>query len=294
MKRIAIKVRTECANKLTTAGLLVLLMLSHQFTFKRSWAQETLTSSEILTTDIRSHQPAEAITILVAGNDEITVRRQSASVPLTRGAAIIIADAQAGLFGTKGVSAMTKQLNQWGWLTLVVPAPILTLSSTIPDENDAAINARSSSHQITSEAVLRYSLALTQRLEAAYASVQTTPGYRLVVSHGINAAGLIRLYSLGSIVPPDGLVVSGPFWPQDSLNQELPTQLAQTPFAVLDVTNEWDNRWSQKTQENRKIMATTELKMHYRQRELVGPAYNFQQYQYMAKEIYGWFSYLGW
>jgi len=259
-----------------------------------AYAQETLSPTALLTADIQQRQPASEITQLLAGSEEISVQTQEATVPLTRGVAIIVTEAKHGLFGGSGVSSIADSLNKWGWYTLILPAPMLNFSndnSLMPEET---LNARSSLAPFNQEGLTRYSLALSQRIEAALNTVQSTPGYRLIISHGVSSAGLIRLYSQGSLIEPDGLVVAGPFWPQSQLNGQLPMQLAQTAFPVLDLTNEWDNRWSQKTQTLRSTKATTELKMHYRQRDIVGTEYNQQQYHYLAKEIYGWLTFLGW
>lgn len=258
------------------------------------YSQETLSPTALLTADIQQRQPASEVTQLLAGREEISVQTQEATVPLTRGVAIIVTEAKHGLFGGSGVSSIADSLNKWGWFTLILPAPMLNFSndnSLMPEET---LNARSSLSPFNQEGLTRYSLALSQRIEAAFNTVESTPGYRLIISHGVSSAGLIRLYSQGSLIEPDGLVVAGPFWPQSQLNRELPTQLALTAFPVLDLTNEWDNRWSQKTQTLRSTKATTELKMHYRQRDIVGTEYNQQQYHYLAKEIYGWLTFLGW
>lgn len=259
-----------------------------------AYSQETLSPTALLTADIQQLQPVAGLTQLLAGSEEISVHTQEATVPLTRGVAIIVTEAKHGLFGDSGVSSITESLNQWGWLTLVLPAPMLNFSNDNNLAPEQTLNARSTLEPFNQEGLTRYSLALSQRIEAAMNSLQTTPGYRLIISHGVASAGLIRLYSQGSLIEPDGMVVAGPFWPQSQLNNELPMQLAQTAFPVLDLTNEWDNRWSQQTQNRRRSKAITELKMHYRQRDIVGTEYNQQQYEYLAKEIYGWLTFLGW
>jgi hypothetical protein len=264
------------------------------FGLSNAISQQTLSPSVLLTTDIKQSQPADDIIQLLAGTEEISIKTQQASVPLTRGVAIIVSESTYGLFGDSGVSSIANSLNQWGWLTLILPAPMLSFSNDNNLLPEQVLNARSSLAAFNQEGLTRYSLALSQRIEAALNVVQSTPGYRLVISHGISSAGIIRLYSQGSLVEPDGLVVAGPFWPESNLNRQLPLQLAETAFPVLDITNEWDNRWSQKTQTLRLTEAITELKMHYRQREIVGTEYNQVQYDYLAKEIYGWLSYLGW
>ncbi|MBT0585368.1 DUF3530 family protein [Alteromonas oceanisediminis] len=257
-------------------------------------AQETLSSSALFTQDIQASMPLGETQVIVAGTDEVPVKIAPATAPLTRGVAIIVTESLQGIFGTQGVSSVAEQLNGWGWTTLTMPAPAVLFSSNHNPTAITDVNARSAMPPIHPESLTRYSLALSQRLEAAFAEIQSTPGYRLLISHGIASAGLIRLYAQGNVIEPDGLVVAGPFWPQRDLNDDIPMQLAQTTFPVLDLTNEWDNRWSVLTEKQRKVRAATELKMHYRQRDINGTQYNTQQYQSVGKNIYGWMTFLGW
>lgn len=257
-------------------------------------AQESLTSSELLATDAQQRLDNAQFNLVLAGTEQVPVTTSPASVPLTRGVAILLVPAKQGVFGEQGLSTIVSELNSWGWFTLVMPAPIL---GTATPENTATpedLNARSVLSSFNEEVLTRYLLALSQRIEAAYATTQTTPGYRLLITQGINAAGTIRLYQQGNLVQPDGLVVAGPFWPDRQLNEQLPMQLAATTFPVLDLTSEWDNRWSVMSAERRRVSAVTSLKIHYRQRDIVGTEYNVIQYQAMGKEMYGWMTSLGW
>ncbi|MDM7861685.1 DUF3530 family protein [Alteromonas sp. ASW11-36] len=257
-------------------------------------AQESLSSVELLTTDAQQRLDKSEFNLVLAGTEQIPVATSPATVPLTRGVAILLIPAQHGLFGDHGFSTIVDDLNSWGWFTLVMPAPPM---GTAPPENIALpddINARSALSSFNEEVLTRYALALSQRIDAAFAATQATPGYRLLITQGINAAGVVRLYQQGSLLQPDGLVVAGPFWPEPELNAALPEQLASTAFPVLDLTSEWDNRWSVMTAEQRRISAVTSLKIHYRQRDIVGTEYNVIQYRAMSKEMYGWMTSLGW
>ncbi|WP_164078373.1 DUF3530 family protein [Alteromonas facilis] len=255
---------------------------------------QSLPTSELFATDAQNRLAKGTIEMVLAGTEQVPVTSTPASVPLTRGVAIIISDHLDGLFGNEGLSLIQKSLNQWGWHTVIVPAPVPNLTSSEDTGSGDEINALSAHSAFSQEAMSRYVLALSQRVEAAGNMAQTTPGYRLVIARGISAAGLVQLYSQGSLQEPDGLVIAGPFWPEQQLNQSLPAQLATTAFPVLDITSEWDNRWSLQTIEQRRVKAITELKLHYRQRDIIGTVFTTQQYQALAKQIYGWVTYLGW
>lgn len=259
-----------------------------------AWAQETLSNGETFATDVQQRLPLGEVEMLLAGTEQLPVFSSPASVPLTRGVALIVSPTQSGIFGGSGLSSITRSLNQWGWRVVILPAPVLQQSSDILRAESDPQNAMSGEGNVSQEAMTRFSLSLSQRLEAAYAHIETTPGFRLLIAQGSSAAGLIRLLEQGNLMAPDGLVVASPFLPDTEHNRELPMQLARTLVPVLDLTSQWDNRWSQMTADERQIRAVTELKMHYRQRDIVGTEFNPIQYEGVAKEIYGWITSLGW
>ncbi|WP_124916910.1 DUF3530 family protein [Alteromonas flava] len=272
--------------------ILQVLLLSLMLSWLSVHAQ-ALPNAELLHTDTQNRLPQASVETILAGTEQVPVTSTSASLPLTRGVAIIISDHLDGVFGDDGISVIAQSLNEWGWHTVILPAPVPNLSSEeIADAE--AMNALSAQVTFTSEARTRYGLSLSQRMQGVAELVQTVPGYRLVIARGIAAAGLISLYQQGALAEPDSLVITGPFWPNQSFNQQLPVELAQTPFPVLDITSEWDNRWSLQTIDARRKAAVTELKLHYRQRDIVGTVYTEQQYLALAKQIYGWITYLGW
>lgn len=259
-----------------------------------SFAWQSLSATENLAADTQQRLAQNGIEMLLAGTEQIPIQKAEAHVPLTRGVAIIVTEPQHGLYGQQGLSAVSDKLNDWGWYTIVLPAPQLSLSSDAQRNDLPEANAATAQLSVSEEALTRYNLALSQRMEAVYTHVQSTPGYRLVVSQGVSSAGLMALFQQGTIAAPDGMVTAAPFWPDTNLNIALPEILANTVFPVLDLTSEWDNRWSAATASERSIKATTSLKIHYRQRDIIGTEYNTLQYHAAAKEIYGWLTFLGW
>jgi hypothetical protein len=63
---------------------------------------------------------------------------------------------------------------------------------------------------------------------------------------------------------------------------------------VLDLYSSWDNAWAQQTVTPREVATIKALKLQYRQRELLGFNMHQQHSAYIAKEIYGWISHMGW
>ena len=61
--------------------------------------------------------------LVLAGTEQVPVTTSPASVPLTRGVAILLVPAKQGVFGEQGLSTIVSELNSWGWFTLVMPAP---------------------------------------------------------------------------------------------------------------------------------------------------------------------------
>lgn len=120
------------------------------------------------------------------------------------------------------------------------------------------------------------------------------PGFFLLVAQGTSAAWLAKMYTETNTPPPDAVVTLGVNWPQQDLNQQVPEIIAQTPFPVLDIFNQFDSEWAVKTANDRRIAAVKSLKLHFRQREIIGPRYDHSQYEYLSREIHGWLTYMGW
>lgn len=287
-------VKNDVMKMRYTCSFFANVLFAALFLSKGALALQSLSQSEALASDTQQRMAQHDIVMLLAGTEQVPVKVAEAHVPLTRGVAIIVTEQQHGLYGQQGLSAVATSLNDWGWYTVVLPAPKISLSSDAQRNALPEANATTAQLSLSEESLTRYSLALSQRIEAVYAQVQTTPGYRLIVSQGVSSAGLIRLFQQGTVAAPDGLVTAAPFWPDSELNGVLPEQLANTVFPVLDLTSEWDNRWSIATAQERAIKATTGLKIHYRQRDIIGTDYNAVQYHAVAKEIYGWLTFLGW
>lgn len=136
--------------------------------------------------------------------------------------------------------------------------------------------------------------AVTLQIESALQLANEYGGFRLLVVQGTTAAAVLSALSDNSMTAPDALVVIAPFWPEREINARIPAQLAATEMPVLDIYSQWDSKWSKIHRHYRQVEANKVLKLHYRQRELIGPVINDQQYHLLSKEIYGWLTHMGW
>lgn len=262
-------------------------------------------------------------------NKEAIFIINEANIALTKGVAIIVGDAGRNSLSRYALSELVKPLNDYGWVTIMVPAPTSAFTTrngehqdtlpdnpitnpdaapatapatapvTAPNDQTAAIESPTfrPSQGVTQISELDFNdhesqmLALMQEV-VEYSS--TYPGFFLVIAQGTSSAWLAKIYSEEKLPQPDALVAISPNWPERQYNKQLPEYIAQMEAPVLDVYNQWDNNWTKKAAKDRAIASERALKLHYRQRELIGQYYDNQQFIYLAKEIYGWLTYMGW
>lgn len=227
---------------------------------------------------------------------------------ISKGVAVILSETQHSLNNQRGLSALAPWLNDMGWVTLHSVAPnwlaMLPSASTTEQTTDtstedtkpiteapAAYTAANTQVETISQQQVQ---ALQQQMQAIANAASQYSGFFLVISEGTSAAWLTQMYSQQQLATPDALVAIGSFWPQQQKNQQLPELIANSPMPLLDIISPWDNRWSYATQQSRKIAAEKALKLHYRQRELIGQYRDPQQVAFLAKQIYGWLTYMGW
>jgi hypothetical protein len=248
---------------------------------------------------------------------------QENTTAITRGVAVLIADSGIPIVGQEGFAALANELNKIGWVTILLPAPDIGFMPTIeqqaavedeetttpdiepPVPSDEAVTSpsapilnldisKSAVTTIQDQAFIKHEQQLVSLLQAAFEKSQEYPGFFLVISKGTSAAWLSKIYAEKTFDTPDAFVIVSPYWPDRKYNQQLPQWVANTSMPVLDLYSSWDNAWAQQTVTPREIATIKALKLQYRQRELLGYNMHQQHSAYIAKEIYGWISHMGW
>lgn len=262
------------------------------------------------------------LTFEIDGQQVIYVLQENTTA-ITRGVAVLMADHGAPL----GLASLAEQLNNLGWVTILLSAPNIDFfmptkqGPDLEDSNseqkaevtpdildqqgddsnisvpiqipDQDIN-KSAISTIEDEVFDQYEQQIVALLQASFEKSQEYPGFFLVISKGTSAAWLSKVYAEKKLEQPDAFVAMGPYWPDRKRNQLLPNLIANTPMPVLDLYNASDNKWARTTVVHRAVAATKSLKLHYRQRELFGHNTHLQKGNNLSKEIYGWISHMGW
>lgn len=243
----------------------------------------------------------------INGVEQLMVISESHTA-LTKGVAVIVAETGTNSLSRHALAELVKPLNATGWVTVLLPAPTFAFEplkgknlnpEQIPPtlEDNATTKAPFSfedREQISASDFTTHESHMTTLMESVVEVSSNYPGFFLVIAQGTSAAWLSKIYADQTISQPDALVAISPYWPDYHYNKQLPKWLANVQAPVLDMYNSWDNAWIKKTAPQRVIEAEKALKLHYRQREIVGQPYDKQQFIYVAKEIYGWLTHMGW
>lgn len=260
--------------------------------------------ADVTTNDIARQFYPEEFSSLMVGEDSVPVINTQPTSAIQRGVAILLVDQGHMGLNMAAAKRLATRLNKWGWYTLISPT---YLDNSGSSASETASTSRVEPMMSSAYPWLSFEGSQTQMtllLNALYKHVENQKGFRLVITQGLTAAQLIALYSQPSetLARPDSLIVIAPFWPQRALNLAIPQQLANTDFPILDVSLENYNNWDRQTVLARREAATTSLKMYYRQRSIDAYGLTVNPYDdtnspfvsWLASEIYGWVTYLGW
>ncbi|WP_158966773.1 DUF3530 family protein [Paraglaciecola sp. L3A3] len=260
--------------------------------------------------------PDEYQSVELDGQQYVYVLREN-TTPITRGVAVLIADSGVSMLSQQGLAMLATNLNGLGWTTLLLSAPDtafypLLEQEAVAEENNSAASTEEVTPQATTEqlpqsthnktaeksfdpiAFNNHQADLIKLLDVAEKKVEEYPGFYLVVGQGTTAAWLTKIFAEAKSNIPDAFVAISPFWPDRDYNRQLPLLMARNPMPVLDIYSLNDNYWALSTTKIRQSSALKGLKLHYRQRQLVGNPQAQQKSNYLAKEMYGWLSNMGW
>lgn len=270
--------------------------------------------------DIERTMSADAYETALVNNEEVLFVINEANIAIIKGVAIIIGEAGNNSLSNMAMSQLVEPLNDVGWVTVLVPAPTTAFSgehndlidntdqaatitedvldpatsSAISTGSNAMVLPQTQSLVFQDDDFLRHETQLMALMEKTVTYSSRYPGFYLVIAKGTTSAFLAKLYSDQKVGQPDALVTIGTYWPERPRNTALAKYLGELETPVLDLYNSWDTGWTKVMAKERRVQAERALKLHYRQREIVGQAYDSEQYQYIAKEIYGWLTHMGW
>lgn len=313
--------------------LLFILLSGYLLSFE-AFSQSRIHDLEQLKMDVqRSMRPDQFKTLLLGEQETVVVINESQQA-LSKGVAVLVSETGRNGASQLALAPLSPFLTEFGWTTIMVTAPNLDMESMMPMDMMTASSDGSGSEQMNTGSTTTEQMAdsaqsqnsdpnampppnqlipsytatpvisdaLFQQQEQAFQLLmnaieterQTYPGFFLLIAQGTSAAWLAKLYNEGNMEMPDALVTLGVNWPQHDLNLQVPGIIAETIFPVLDIYNQFDSEWSLQTTQQRRVAAVKALKLHYRQREIIGTRFDHTQQEYLAREIHGWLTYMGW
>lgn len=278
------------------------------FTLLSSYASaQQLDRQAMHSEDVQHSLPVHQYQSLLAGETEFTVVVNDSTSVNTRGMAVLVNDQGLGHMGDQSLEPLVQYLNEAGWATVLMSAPHTEFypasdDSTPPSgdtqqpatDNTEAIKPTAFQSLISASQFDQQELKLQQQMRAVDALGQQYPGFVLVISQGTSAAWLTKLYAQGTLTAPDALITIAPFWPDSERNYQLSQYVRDLPSPLLDIYNAWNNDWTLHSRQQRQVAAKKALKLHYRQRDIVGQSLAVNQSAYLAKEILGWLTHMGW
>ncbi|GEM_PF-6729594 len=130
---------------------------------------------------------------------------------------------------------------------------------------------------------------LNNRISRLYDALSLSSQRTIILTSGLLSSCLFYIEN----IPGDALITINPFIDNFELNVQLSDKIASTSQPVLDLVNKTSNRYSSKNAVHRRISSQRLMKAHYRQRDIIGHRMSHRQVEYIAKEIYGWLTFLG-
>jgi hypothetical protein len=161
------------------------------------------------------------------------------------------------------------------------------------DQPMVALSAKYQDSQYEEAYHQAFSIYLTLFIQATQKKVNYS-GYKVIFAQGMSAQATLSAINESTGKVPDAVIINNIYLPNLKLNKQVPALIAQSRMPVLDLISNADNQWSTLTRPQRQLEATVNVKAFYRQREISGLGFNNAIHHDIAKEAYGWFSYLGW
>ncbi len=264
---------------------------------------QTLDPLQMQTDDVKRGLSDDQYEIRLVGEEEVAVVIQESNIAVSKGTVILLSDTGQTQLGSRSLAPMTSLLNKYGWTTLLAAPPIIDISGesasdTVVSPQDTAPTVEVLPNQgqqvLSQERFDAHQRQLQLLMQSLLEKSTEYPGFVVVVAQGTTAAWLAKMYNEQLLTEPDAFVSISAFWPQMDLNKQIAGYFAEAGMPLLDLYNQWDNKWTLSTAERRKIAAAKALKLHFRQVELIGMPIGQGQHRYMTKQIVGWLTYMGW
>lgn len=251
--------------------------------------------------DLQHYLDSEQVKPLLAGPDSyLTLIKKHTNVN-SKGVAILLPDWQQGATNPKAINFLRNALPNEGWTTIA-----LQPSNKPADYPSSALQL---DEQIKENKLLidEYQKKQKTMFSALMNLAKEYPGIVIVIAQGNNGALLIDLFSdeenssstESELQRPNAMVLLSSYRQTsneliDSVNEKFASQLALTELPILDLYLQHDHPLAIAKATQRKSFAEQEMKIYYRQRQLLNTATGYYPEQELLSQINRWLKSVGW
>ncbi|ATC93672.1 DUF3530 family protein [Pseudoalteromonas tunicata] len=232
----------------------------------------------------------DEIKMVLAGETEFATLFRDRTSAMAKGIVILMPDWQLPANNYYGLDSLRKTLNQYGWVSYAmnIPDPIAFYQQEIKADN--TLFHAPDAERLDSDALNAYQLQLMSRFKAVYQTALGHPGFIIVIAQGATSTLLVDYFAKTPEEEVDALIFLSSYLPDRAKNELLNQNFAKVKPPVLDIFSTADSSLVKETLSQRKIIATREHKLNYRQRELFNSQTSPQQQARLTKEIYGFLT----
>lgn len=238
-------------------------------------ALSTKSPQEVAQADFKHYLPEE-LKQLTKDTSVLWLEHNSAQY---KGVAVLIPDWGQTASSPKQIQQLRNQLTHIGLTTLTLQPPAPQLIEQEEKSQDNLFQTQSD-----------YKQQLLKQMQDIEQEIQAKPGFKLVLSQGVNNGWLAEFYLNEGLINPDAMVLLDAYYPELQSNKLMAMSLSKLMFPLLDVTTRQSNQWQKNQLQDRAMLMQKQIKLDYRQQAMILDT----QEQRLFKSIYGWLSSLGW
>ena len=248
--------------------------------------------------DLAHYLPEKQVKPLLAGPDDyITLVTESTHFN-NKGVAILLPDWQQGATNPKAINFLRNRLPQEGWTTLSVQP------ENIPQNYPSTALTKSEQQEENNIIIDEYKTKLGSMMNAVIEKANDYPGIVIIFAQGNNGAMLVDLLNEndeGAVLTqtPNALILLSSYLLTndkliDSINTDFATKLSYSEYPVLDLYLMHDNPIVLDKAKERLSLAKKEMKVYYRQRQLINSAMGYYPEEELISQLNGWLKSIGW
>ena len=241
--------------------------------------------------DIEHYLPGSEIKKLLVGPDDIITLMKTSTTSNSKGVVIFLPDWLQSATSSKAIEFLRNTLPDHGWTTLSIHPP------KKPANYPSFAEKKTQRMEENKKSLQEYKNKLSQIMLSVMETVQNYPGIFIMVAEGENSAILVDLYQNNqqtNIPLPSAFISLSAHMLTVEDNTVFANNLANSELPVLDLFLRLDHPQTIYNAKLRQSFANKQMKVFYRQKQLINSSAGYYPQQQLLTEINGWLKSIGW